>query len=171
MTVPSLVLSRGLLERCAGSVSEFSSTVLRCVVIPAMVILGALTQSSAWAGGSKTTGTLLVFAADSVTGKPVPGVDVTVRRPGWYVNDTHREPEWFAFTDSTGWARLGEIPVGTYEASLCQNTYDRRKFGVAIRQHAVDTLSVKLFYLGPPSDGRRCETRYQIPSKVRARKP
>ena len=158
------MLSLGLLERCVGSVCEFSSSVLRCVVIPAMVILGVLTQSSAWAAGSNT-GTLLVFAADSVTGKPVPGVDVTVRSPGWYVSDTHREPEWFAFTDSTGWARLPKIPVGNYDANFCHNTYDRKTIDVDIVRGRVDTLTVKMFYVGPPSDGRRCEIRFQFPLK------
>jgi hypothetical protein len=127
----------------------------------------AMTTPLSWAGRTRT-GTLFVFAADSSTGKPVRGVAVTVRRPGWYVSDTHEEPEWFADTDSTGWARLRKIPAGTYNANLCENTYEGRTVGVTIRSHKIDTLGVKMAYLGPPSDGRRCETHIVL-SKSRMR--
>ncbi len=115
----------------------------------------------AWAA-KRSTGSLVVFVADSATSKPLRGVGIEVRRPGWYWSETHQEPDWFAETDSTGWARLRKIPVGNYEASLCENTYERRIFGVDIARNRLDTLKVRMLYLGPPSDGRRCEVRFML---------
>jgi len=111
-------------------------------------------------------GTLLVFVADSSTGKPVGHVDVSLRRPGWYVSDTHQEPEWFSFTDSTGWARLRKVPAGIYEASLCENSHERKTLNVEVPHQRRDTLRFRLLYQGPPGDGRRCETRFFFPKRM-----
>jgi len=114
--------------------------------------------------GSKS-GALVVVAADSTTGRPISFLDVTVRRPGWYLSETHSEPEWLGTTDSTGCARLGGIPAGIYDATLCQNSFDRRTVGVEIVAGVTDTLSARMVYLGPPRDGRRCEVRFEFKGK------
>lgn len=136
-----------------------------------LVLVGCLLFSPGWSAslalaGSPATGTLVVFAADSATSKPIRGVGITVRPPGWYWSETHQEPDWFATTDGTGWARLRKIPVGNYEASFCENTYERRMTGVEIVRNRVDSLRVRMLYLGPPRDGRRCEIRFEIPKSL-----
>ena len=103
-----------------------------------------------------------MFVSDSRTKKPVPGVGVTVRPPGWSWSETHQEPEWFATTDSTGRARLEGIAPRMYYADFCQNNYDGRKFIVDIRSGKAFKIRTELTYVGPPSDGRRCEVRFKF---------
>lgn len=99
-----------------------------------------------------------VRAYDSVSGQPVGDVQVHVRRPGWYWSETHREPRWFAFTDSTGSAHLESIPTGEYDVRLCHEKYERREIRISLARGVTDTLRVKLLQVGYPHDGRRCET-------------
>jgi hypothetical protein len=35
-----------------------------------------------------------------------------------------------------------------------------------IARNGLDTLKVRMLYLGPPSDGRRCEVRFEIPKSL-----
>lgn len=103
-------------------------------------------------------GSMFVFAADSASGKPIEHAQVWVKWPDWWALANHASgPSWHAFTDSTGWARLGSIAIGRYDMSVCHNSYERKSLEAHITPGRIDTLQVQLHYIGPPHDGRRCE--------------
>ena len=116
------------------------------------------------------TGDLVVFVADSATSKPLRGVNVTVRAPGWYWSESHQEPEWWAQTDSLGWARLQKIGVGLYEVNLCSESYKIATDAVKIEYGAVDTLMISLVFVprvaGLRDGCRQCETRFVIDTSL-----
>lgn len=109
-----------------------------------------------------TSAALLVRALDDSTGIGIRNVDVSLRRSGYYVSDTHWEPMWQAFTDIFGQVWLTGIPKGAYTLSLCSNTYEPERLEIRKDSGSIDTVSVGLRFVGPPSDGRRCELRIQV---------
>jgi hypothetical protein len=128
------------------------------LVLVAAAALLPIRASSAESPASDSTaaGALVLFAADSVTGVGVRDADVSARRPGY-------DREWWAYTDSTGFARLTKMVPGDYRVTVCQNEYDRGAISVKVRPSATETLRVALKYHGRPKDGRPCETRYWAP--------
>jgi hypothetical protein len=52
---------------------------------------------------------------------------------------------------------------------LCENTYEPQTLDVEIVHSKLDTLRAKMRYLGPPGDGRRCETRFEFDAQAPAK--
>jgi hypothetical protein len=123
------------------------ATLAACIALPA-------------AAGSKPggrVGSVVVIASDSSSGKMIKGVEVRIHEPGYFLSDSHWEPEWVAFTDSNGCATMEGIPSGPYEVHLCNQVFERKALEITIAPGPPDTVRVPLTYVGPPRDGRRCE--------------
>lgn len=117
-------------------------------------------QFDVQAGGHedrKGLGTVVVIATEDSSGKAIRWVDVRIRRPHSYRDELHWEPEWQAYTDSTGHATLKRIPSGMYELQLCSGVHEPKDLTVRIAPGLPDTMRFHLTYVGPPRDGRRCE--------------
>lgn len=111
---------------------------------------------------SKRSGGLLILAVDDSTGRAIASVDVRVARHGWYISENHWEPQWQTYTDRAGNAWLMGIPTGDYDLHMCNNVYERTSLPIRVEAGSVDTVRATLKYLGPPSDGRRCEVRFFV---------
>ena len=113
--------------------------------------------------GDPGTGSVAVIATDDSTGSAIANVDVAVSRPGRYVRETHGELVWKASTDSVGYALLKGIPFDEYDLHFCSKLHEHALArGIQATEGRVDTVRVRLRYLGRPSDGPRCGVRYWV---------
>jgi len=105
-------------------------------------------------------GSVVVTAVEDSSGRPIAGVDVEIARPGAYSSESHWEPRWSAYTDSTGLATIERIPSGSYNVGLCSNVHQPVFRTVEVVASRSDTIRAVLKYLGRPADGRQCEIRF-----------
>jgi len=101
-------------------------------------------------------GSVVVIAVEDPSGRPI-RVDVEIRRVGGYSSESHWEPSWSAYTDSTGLATIEGIPNGSYRVGLCSNVHQPVVRTVEVVASRSDTVRAVLKYVGPPADGHRCE--------------
>jgi hypothetical protein len=93
---------------------------------------------------------LAVCLDDSATNAPVPHARV------WVKPDTFAAEGWFAWTDSTGWARFPEVASGGLQVSVCSEYYGEGSALTRAMATGIDTVRFRLWYLGLGRE-RRCE--------------